>query len=214
MANNEVFEYRGVQDAVIAEVLTDDNEEGSGYTTGPVMSLVPVAEIGKTVEVTSEPHYYDNRAALIIKGEGPDEITITGAGMLLERYALVAGRHFDKATGAMVEGPHKTRYFALGYKTQDTNGHDRYVWRYKGTFAVPEDSHSTQNDGTEATGTTLVYSGIYTNHKFTKGEYDGSTWTAAPVKGLVVDVGLGLADVSTFFDTVTTPDALKAKSAA
>lgn len=208
---SKVFEYRGVEGAVIALVTSDDNETSGGYKTGEVMPLVPVAEIGKTVETSSEAHYYDNLPLVVIDGEGPDEITITGAGMDMKTLALISGRHFDEATGMMVEGPHETRYFALGYKTKTTSGEYRYVWRYKGTFAVPEDSHVTEDDGTEATGTTLTYTGVFTSHKFVKGKYNGTAWEAAPVKGIVVPDEK--ADVATFFDAVTTPDAVKAKTA-
>lgn len=210
----DVIEYRGIDGVVIAEVTGDDNEDGGGYVTGTVTPLVPAAELSKTVETSSETHYYDNRAAIIIDSEGPDTVSITGAGMLLETLALIAGRHFDKTTGAMIEGERVTRYFALGYRTKDTAGNYRYVWRYKGTFAVPEDSFKTIDNSTEARGTTLTYTGIHTTHEFQKGKYNGTAWEKGTVKALVVDTGLKLADVSTFFDTVTTPDTLKAKTAA
>ena len=45
---DEIVEYRGVTDLVIAEVLTDNNKEGEGYTTGEVIELVGVGEISKT----------------------------------------------------------------------------------------------------------------------------------------------------------------------
>lgn len=213
MAGKKVFEYRGVEGLVIAPIISDDNETDGGYKTGTVVPLCPVAEIGKEVESSSEAHYYDNQAMIIIQSEGPDTISITGAGMPLETIALISGKHYDKTTGAMIDGPIETRYFALGYKTKATDGTYRYVWRYKGTFAIPADAHKTEDNGTEANGTTLTYTGIYTVHKFTKGKYDGTKWDAAPGKGIVVDEGLGLADVSKFFDTVTTVDDLKAKTA-
>lgn len=214
MAGNKVFEYRGVEGLVIAPITSDDNEEGGGYKTGDVLSLCPVAEIGKEVEASSEAHYYDNQPLIVIQSEGPDTISITGAGMLLETIALISGKHFDKTTGAMIDGPIETRYFALGYKTKATDGTYRYVWRYKGTFAIPADAHKTEDNGTDANGTTLTYTGIYTTHKFTKGKYNGTAWEKAPGKGIIVDEGLGLADLATFFDTVTTADTLKAKATA
>lgn len=212
---NDVIEYRGIDGVVIAEVTGDDNAEGGGYKFGDVMPLVPVAELSKTVEASSETHYYDNLAAIIIDAEGPDTVSITGAGMLLQTLALISGRYFDESTGAMIEGEHETRYFALGYRTKDTKGNYRYVWRYKGTFAVPEDSFKTVDNSTEARGTTLTYTGIHTIHEFEHGKKtsDGK-WEKGSVKALVVDSGLGKADLTNFFKTVTTPDTLKAKTAA
>lgn len=211
----DVFEYRGVEGLVIAEILTDNNEEGSGYTFGDVEVLAPVAEIGKTVETSSESKYYDNIPMMNVDGEGPDTITITCAGLLLAKYAKITGRSIDPDTGAMIEGPRKTRYFALGYKTKDTDGKYRYVWRLKGTFGIPDDTNRTEDAGTETNNTTLTYSGIYTTHKFAKGvlDDDGKTWTPAPAKAVVVSDREGLANLADFFKTVTTPDTLAKKAA-
>lgn len=212
---NEVFEYRGVDNVVIAEVTGDDNETDGGYKTGTVKKLVPAAEIGKTVAASSATKYYDNKAALNITSEGPDEIAIRGAGMDIETLAWINGKSYDPTTGALIDGPRKTRYFAVGYRTKDTNGNYRYVWRLKGTFAPPAETAATEDDGTDGTGTELTFTGIHTNHVFTKGVYNEETkaWEPATSKGIVVDSSKGLADLSTFFDQVTTPDTLKAKSA-
>ena len=212
MAN--VYEYRGVDNVVIAEVTGDDNETGGGYVTGTVKPLVPAAEIGKTTESGSESHYYDNQPMIIITSEGPDKISITGAGMDIQTLAEIISKSYDETTGAMVDGPMQPRYFALGYRTKGTDGQYRYVWRLKGMFSIPEETVATEDDGTEANGTTLTYTGIYTTHKFAKGKKlaDGK-WEAAPVKGIVVDTRKGLADVSKFFDAVVTPDSLTAKTA-
>ena len=216
MAKNEVFEYRGVDNVVIAEVTGDDNETDGGYKTGEVKSLVPAAEVGKTVETSSATKFYDNKAAIVIAAEGPDEISIRGAGMDIETLAWINGKSYDPTTGALIDGPRKTRYFAVGYRTKDTNGNYRYVWRFKGTFAPPAETAATEDDGTDGTGTELTYTGIHTNHAFTKGIYneETQTWEKATCKGIVVDSGKGLADLSTFFDQVTTPDTLKAKESA
>lgn len=215
MSKNEVFEYRGVDSLVVAEVTGDDNEETGGYVTGPVKPLLPAGEVGKTVSASSATKFYDNRPALTIVSEGPDEISIRGAGMDIETLAWINGKSYDPTTGALIDGPRVNRHFAVGYRTKDTNGNYRYVWRYKGTFAPPAETVATEDDGTDGTGTELVYTGIHTNHIFTKGVYNEETqkWEPATGKGIVVDSSKGLADLSTFFDQVTTSDTLTAKSA-
>lgn len=209
-----VFEYRGVDNVVIAEVTKDDNEATGGYVTGTVKPLLPVAEVGKATETSSESHYYDNLPLIVVNSEGPDEITITGAGMDIATLAEITGKSYDETTGAMVDGEREPRYFALGYRTKGTDGAYRYVWRYKGTFSIPDETVATENDGTDANGTELTFTGIHTTHKFKKGKFDRtkSVWVEGPVKGIVVDTRKGLGDVSTFFDTVVTPDTLKAKA--
>lgn len=202
----EITEYRGVEGLVAARVLVDDNESGDnhGYVTGDVFSIAGVAEISRTTESSNESHYYDNMPAIVISSTGADEVTITASAIPFDVLAEITGQNYDTTTGALIEGPRETRYFALGYKTKKTNGDEVYVWRYKGTFNIPDQTNATENDGTDANGQEIVYTGISTTHKFTK--------TGKGAKALNVDLGKDLADVSTFFDTVTTPDSLEAKT--
>ncbi len=195
-----VFEFRGVDNLVFAEVLTDNEEE---YTTGEVKELAPVAEIGKTTESSSESHYYNNLPLIVVTATGPDEVTITCAPPALPILAEITGRTYDETLGVMVEGERVEKYHAIGYRTKGTDGKYRYVWRYKGKFGIPEETVATENDGTDTNNTQLVYTGISTTHKFARG---GSA------RAMVVDTRAGNADVSTFFDTVTTPDTIKGKT--
>lgn len=198
----EITEYRGVEGLVFAEVTEDSETE---YTTGTVKPLAGVAEISRTTETSSEAHYYDNIPAIVINSTGSDEVTITASAIPLDVLAEITGQVYDTATGAMIEGPRDNKYFAIGYKTKKTNGDEVYVWRYKGSFSIPDSTHITEDDGTDANGQEITYTGISTTHKFTK--------TGKGAKAMNVDVGLDLADVSTFFDTVTTPDDITAKGA-
>ena len=203
---NEILEYRGVEGLVAAEVTKDNNEtgEGNGYVTGDVFSIAGVAEISRTTEASNEAHYYDNMPAIIVSNTASDEVTISASAIPLDVYAKITGQKYDDTKGAMIEGPRENKYFALGYKTKKTNGDEVYVWRYKGTFNIPDQTNTTENDGTDANGQELVYTGIQTTHKFTA--------TGKGAKAMNVDVALDKADVSTFFDTVTTPDTLTAKA--
>lgn len=194
-------EYRGVDNLVYAKVTQDDEE---AYVTGEVKKLAAVAEISKTTESSSEAHYYDNAPKIVINSTGADEITCTVAAIPLDVLADITGQNFDATTGALIEGTRKVEYFALGYIAEKTDGTKVYVWRLKGTFGIPDSTHATKNDGTDANGQEVTYTGVQTSHKFNKyGE------SAAAVN---VDTGLDLADVSNFFDAVVTPDTLKAKA--
>lgn len=207
---SQILEYRGVENLVAAEVLIDDNESGSGhgYVTGEVFRIAGVAEISRTTDSTNEAHYYDNMPAVIVSSTASDEVTITTSAIPLDVYAKVTGQRYDGSKGVMIEGKRAFKYFALGYKTKKTNGDEIYVWRYKGTFNIPDQTNATENDGTDANGQELVYTGISTEHKFTNNpDAQGNPGGA---KAMNVDVAQGLADISTFFDTVTTPDTLPA----
>lgn len=206
--NNAVYvdEFRGTDHLVYAEVLTDNNVSGEGYTTGDVAVLAPVAEISKTVETASDTKYYDNKPALTINAEGADTITLTVPALPLAVLASITGKEFDATTGAFMDGTATPKYFALGYRLRLTDGTYRYVWRYKGSFAIPDETSATEDAGTDSNNQQLTYIGIQTMHTFTK--------TGTSQKALVVDERDGLADLEGFFDEVTTCDTLEAKTVA
>lgn len=198
----EIVEYRGVEGLVAAEVTNDDNN--TGYVTGQVFAIAGVAEISKTTDSSNEAHYYDNIPAVVVSNTSSDTVTISVSAIPFDVLAMITGQNYDETTGALIEGPRDLKYFALGYKTKKTNGDEVFVWRYKGTFNIPDQTNSTENDSTDANGQELTYTGISTTHKFTK--------TGKGAKALVVDTAKDLADVSSFFTEVTTPDTLTSKT--
>ena len=201
----EYVEFRGVDNLVYAEVLKDTTEE---FETGEVKELAGAGEISKSASTNSGTSYYDNVPAIVINSEGPDTITITSSVPLLATLAELTGKMIDTQTGAMIEVESEPKYFALGYKFQKTDGTERYVWRMKGQFGIPDESSKTKDDSTDTNNTQLTYTGIYTTHKFTR---DGKT---KPAKAVVVDdTPDSKCDVSSFFTQVTTPEELTAKSA-
>lgn len=201
----KVIEFRGVDNLVAAEVMTDDNELSGGYKVGEVFPIAGVAEISKTTETSNESKYYDNVPAIVINSEGSDEIKVTCSIPDLATYAKLIGKHIDTDTGAMIDAEREPKYFALGYRFKRTDGTYRYVWRLKGMFAIPDETSATEDDGTDTNNMELTYTGISTSHKFTK--------TGKPAKAVVVDdTAESKADISAFFDDVTDPDKLKKKS--
>lgn len=194
----EIYEYRGVWGLVAAEVLTDD--DSNGYTTGDVFAIAAVAEIGKSTDGSSEAHYYNNIPAVVIDGEGPDTISISAAAIPIEAKAKIGGHYYDETTGTLIETPPQKKYFALGYKTQDSNGNWIYVWRLKGKFSPLEETATTRDNGTGANGQPLTYTGIQTTHIFEK--------TGTTAKAVNVDESKNLVDLSDFFAEVVTPDTL------
>jgi phi13 family phage major tail protein len=203
----KIYEYRGVEGLVYAPVTIDDNDtaEGHGYVTGTVKPLAGVAEISKTTDSSNEAHYYDNLPAVVVSSTGSDEITISASAIPLDVLADITGQYYDSATGMFVEKERTPRYFAIGYQTKTTDGDVMYVWRLKGTFNIPDQTSATEDDGTDANGQEITYTGISTTHKFTK--------TNAAAKSVTVDTGLDLiADKANFFNSVQTPDTITAKA--
>lgn len=200
MANNtkQYYEYRGVSNAVYAEVTQDDS---GNYTTGTVKDFTGVSEIAKTTDSANEPHYYDNIPAIIVSSTGSDELSINASGIPFDVLAEITGQYYDSATGMLVEQERTPKYFAFGYITQKTDGTEVLVWRLKGSFSIPDLTSTTQDDGTDANGQTLTYTGISTTHKFTK--------NGAPAKAVNIDTSVNQTITEeTFFGTVQTPDTI------
>jgi phi13 family phage major tail protein len=203
----KIFEYRGVEGLVYAEVTKDNNstEQGEGYVTGTVKPLAGVAEISKSSDSTSEAHFYDNIPAVVITSTGADTVTISASAIPLDVLADITGQTYDSTTGTYIEEERQQKYFAIGYQTKNTVGETVYVRRLKGTFNIPDQTNATENEGTDANGQELVYTGISTTHKFTK--------TSKPAKAVNVNTALDLvAAIDDFFDSVQTPDTITAKA--
>lgn len=205
----EVFEFRGVDNLHIAEIIKDNEEE---YVTGEVIYLSPVAEIGKNTETSNEARYYDNKAMMVVSSESADTIQITLAPPTLDKLAMIIGKSFDESTGMLVDGERDNKYFALMYRTKGTDGAYRYVVRHKGTFSIPEESSKTEDNGTDTTNTAITYTGIFTKHQFEKGRYDKGEWKKGSVKGIVIDTRYNMVDMTNFFESVATPDSVKAST--
>lgn len=193
------FEYRGVSNAVYALVTADTSES---ITFGAVKDFTGVAEIGRTTESSNEAHYYDNIPAIVIDSVGADEVTVSASGIPLDILAELTGQYYDQATGMMVEQEGIAPYVAFGYKTEKTDGTTVYVWRLKGKFSIPATTSSTKNEGTDANGQEIVYTGINTTHKFTK------TGKGARAVNVDTDVNASMTD-ATWFDEVQTPDTVQ-----
>lgn len=213
---SEIFEFRGVDNLYVAKVLSDNNEsgdgEGKGYTCETPVKLAPVAEVGKSTDSASEAHYYDNKAMIVVNSESADTITLTVAPPELAMLSKIIGKSFDDTTGMMVDGERQNDYFAIMYRTKGTDGHYRYVSRLKGTFGIPEETNQTENDGTDTTNTQITFTGVYTEHEFTKGKYNGTSWEKGSAKGIVIDDRYDKADLSKFFEKIQTPDTITPKT--
>lgn len=196
----KIVEYRGIEGLVYAPVTEDTTEN---FTTGEVKELAGTSELTRTTESSSEVHYYDNMPAITIESTGSDEVTCSVSAIPLDILADITGQVYDETIDTFIEGARENKYFALGYKTKKTDGTEVYVWRLKGTFSIPESTHATEDDGTDANGQEVTYTGISTTHKFTK------TGKGAKAINVLAD---GKANVTDFFKTVQTPDTITVKA--
>ena len=192
----KIDEYRGIRGLVAAEVTEDSFEN---FTTGTPFAVAGVASLTRTTETSSETKFYDNVPAIVLDATGSDEVTIGTSVIPFDVLAKLTGQVYDESKGMFVEGERQTKYYAIGYITEKTDGTEVYVWRLKGKFNVPDSTHNTKNDGTDAEGQELTFTGINTTHKFTA--------TGKTAKAVNVDTSVNKAvKEDTFFETVQTPD--------
>lgn len=203
MGETTITEYRGVR-RLMAAKLIEDNSEGMKFDTP--FAVAGVAEISRTTSADSATHYYDNAAAIVIDSTGKDEVKVTISALPFDILADLTGQSYDDETGMFVEGERKSEYFALGYVTEKTDGTEIFVWRLKGKFGIPDSTHKTKDEGTDASGQELTFTGINTVHKFDiKGE-------KKTVKAINVNVKKNPIKEEDFFAAVQTPETVKAGS--
>lgn len=194
-----IQEWRGVRGLVAAKITTDTEDT---YACETPFAIAGVAEISRTTETSSEAHYYDNAPAVVIDSTGSDEVTISASAIPFDVLAEITGQFYDETTGMFVEGDRESEYFALGYITEKTDGTEVFVWRNKGKFSIPDNTHTTKNDGAEANGQELVFTGINTVNKST-------TMKNKTYKAVNVDTSVNTTITEeTFFATVQTPDTI------
>ena len=195
----EIQEYRGIRGLVGAEVITDTTET---FECGTPFPIVGVAELSRTTETTNESHYYDNVPAIVIESTGADEVTVTGSAIPFDVLAQITGQTYDAEKGMFVEGERQSKYFAIGYITEKTDGTEIFVWRLKGKFNIPDSTHATKDDGAEANGQELVFTGINTTHKF-------SAIGNKTAKAVNIDTSINPVVEADFFGEVQTPDTVQ-----
>jgi phi13 family phage major tail protein len=141
--------------------------------------------------------------AIVIDSTGSDEVTISGSAIPFDVLAKITGQYYDEATGMFVEGERQSKYFAIGYITEKTDGTEVFCWRLKGKFNIPSVTHATKTDGAEANGQELTFTGINTEHRFTA---IGNKTAKAVNVDTSVNATVKEAD---FFAEVQTPDTVK-----
>lgn len=193
-----IEEFRGIRGLKAAILLTDTTES---LTYDSVFDIAGTATLTRATESSTEAHYYDNIAAVVIEGVGADTVTADVSAIPLDVLAKITGQYLDPTTGTFVEGNANPPYLAIGYVTENTAGKEMYVWRHKVKAGIPDSTHSTKNNGTDANGQQIVFTGVDTVHKFTK--------TGKPAKGVIQPAG-DLITESAFFAAPQDIDKLNA----
>lgn len=189
-------EFRGCSNLVIAEVTKDDK---TGYTTGEVIELAPVASVAKTTSTNSETRFYDNTGMIQITVVGSDGLTFIVPAMYLEKLAIITGATIDPVTKAYISSQNDQRKtYAVGYKLGLTDGSSRCVWKLRGEFTnTPDENSNTKSNDINTNNQTVNFTSVDTIYEFSGHGHVGE---------VKIDERDGVCDLTHFFDTVQTPD--------
>lgn len=193
-------DLRGIRDLKIA-LLKEDTSEGLTYET-PI-EFGGVASISSEANESSGTKYYDNGARIVTTAEGEDTYTLATSVIDDLVRSKIEGRIYDEATGMLIGTPKKRPYVAIGFVAEDTSGNEYGYWILKGKVTGGNETMITKDDGTETNGLEFNYASVYTNKKFTKGQNQPAKFTK---------VNLAKVDETKFFEKVTTPDDVVAKT--
>ncbi len=208
----EFTEYRGIRKLCFAEITKDD---GTDYTTSTWKRMAGIQSVGNETEESSETHYYDNQAAIVVDAEGADTVTMTTSAPPNDVKAVLDGVGYDETKDMIINIPKKRKYYAIGYIGEKTDGTEEAVIHYKGKFGGGSVSRNTKDNGTETTNLEYTFTGIHTSTAiYTEGG------VKKPAKSITVPLsetltedkifGVFTGDVSA--GDVLTPDEIKALS--
>lgn len=138
-----VFSPIGLRDVVVAELLTD--EEGSAPTYGTVKALVGAIDFDVS-DNSGDPdvQYYDDHEGDVLNPDPELKGTVELADLPPAKYAMLLGHTVDENGVVVHKATDKPPYFAWGFKSEKSNGKDRYCWYYKGRCAMAQDKHGTR----------------------------------------------------------------------
>lgn len=196
MGNEKTVEYRGIRSLVAAKLTKDTRTE---LTYDTPFYLAGTSELTKETTSSSETHYYDNKPAVVVNSTGSDTVNVNVSAVSNQNTSRITGQKYDEGTGMLIEGESNPDYMAIGYITKDTDGKEYYVWRLKGKFAIPSDSHASESDSADAKGQELTYTGIQTEKTFAKNDGKGA-------RAVIVPADTCGYTEEEFFSSVKTPD--------
>lgn len=132
----------GVDMLFVAKV-TKDDEGGAAY--GSPIRLPGLNNIGYDPSTQSATYDADDGTYTSYSADGASTATIKVADLLSEHYALLLGLQQDGATGVIEEGmADNPPEFALGWRSQKSDGSYRFIWLLKGKFAKSSETYATK----------------------------------------------------------------------
>jgi phi13 family phage major tail protein len=143
-------------------ILTEDSDLGAVYEAPvkiPGAVNVTIAPQSSTENFFADDSVYETATVLssinveVQLADFPDEVQQKLFGHTLEN-------------GVLKKGDDTPPYIALGFESKKSNGKSKFVWLYKGRFAIPENAFATSEDAPSFNAQTA-------SATFVKRQYDG-----------------------------------------
>lgn len=193
-AADEIYSTVGLRDVVYALLTTDEAGEDPAY--GEVNPLVGAIDFDLSDNSGDEDaQYYDDHEGDVLYPDPEMTGTLEMADILPERLAVLLGATVDENGVLVRTADDKPPYFAMGFKSEKSNGEDRYVWLYKGRAKLGNQKFTTKQGKTITRQTTKL------TITFIKRTCDGLWQTFADT-----DNDDFASAAATFFSTVYEPD--------
>ena len=148
----------GLKDFTIAMVTSDTPTIGA--VAGAIVYAAP-QKIERSIKAVLKPKstttklYSDDSVEEVVTLLDSIEVTIELNQLSVESRALLQGSTVVK--GVLLETKDDVApTLAIGFRSKKTNKKFRYVWLYKGSFEITEDTYETEEDKTKAQTATLV----------------------------------------------------------
>lgn len=171
MNEKEYKSVVGLDQLYIAEVLADT---ASAYSADTPEYLAPAAELSSKPKTSQDTQYADNQPFDVSVSEAETDLEITITNLPSSMYAKLLGKQFEVSTGRVIDMPGVPPYFALGFRSEKSNGSKRWYWFQKVMFSAPEESTKTIGEKKEPQTVKLVAKAVKTIHKWTvNGVTDG-----------------------------------------
>lgn len=155
---------RGLSDIMICEI----TDSAVGYAqVGTPEQLIPAGEMTISKSFEKSQKYYDNAMYAEVGREAPSDISLVGAAVRSAFLAWMEGKEIDTTTGAIMDdGDWHNKFYAISGKKDYTDGTSEYFWFLKCSFGGAEEAAKTQDDTTDASGSTLPFTAYSTIHKW------------------------------------------------
>jgi phi13 family phage major tail protein len=186
----------GLKDLYIAEV-TEDSADA--YTPGTPEYFAPAVTASQEAAVNSKTQYADDQPFDAMTAEGETKVTLEVTNIPLSVQAAINGVVFDSSTKQMWDNGGTPPYYALGFRSEKSNGKYRYYWFLKGRFIKPSEDKASKTDSPDPKTIKIVFTAIKTVHQFDLGVINDG------VKRVIGDEDVTGFDPDTWFDDVVTP---------